>query len=138
VDGAAGDLEHLQEVRVQGTARFLHVYVEKASVVRLAGCHHHMIDRGRLLAEESLELSRIVGIEGRSAQCFELAGGTLKALGIPAGEDQPCTFSASASCRFKPNAGASADYNDNLPEEFRFVPDGNGGCCGAHGSSRNL
>ena len=63
----------------------------------------------------------------RSAQRFEFAGSELKALGIPAGEDQPGPLGARPPGRFEPYAGAAADYNDSLPEEFRFAPDGNGG-----------
>jgi hypothetical protein len=137
VGGFAGDLEHQQEVHVEGAARLLEVHVEKAPVVRLAGCHHHVVDRGRQVTEESREWSRIGGIEGRYAQRFKLAGGELKAFGIPACEDQPDPLSVCSSGRFEPNAGAAADYNDSLPEELRFAPDGDGGCCGAHASSRN-
>jgi hypothetical protein len=96
-----------------------------------------MVDHGRQVTEESLEWSRIGGVEGRCAQRFELPGGLLKALGIPASEDQPGPLSACSSGRFQPYAGAAADYNDSLPKEFRFAPDGDGSCCGAHDSSRN-
>jgi hypothetical protein len=96
-----------------------------------------VVDHGRKVTEESRQWSRIGGVEGRYAERFELAGGALKALGIPAGEDQPGPLSACSSSRFKPNTSAAADYNDSLPEEFRFAPDGNGCCCGAHDSSGN-
>ncbi len=51
--------------------------------------------------------------------------------------DQLGPLSARSSGRFKPNAGAIADYNDSLPKKFRFAPDGNRARCGAHDSSRN-
>jgi hypothetical protein len=53
VDYVAGDLEHQQEVRVEGAAGLLEVHVDKASVMRLASCHHHVVDRGRQVTEES-------------------------------------------------------------------------------------
>jgi len=43
-------------------------------------------------------------------------------------------LSARSSGRFEPNAGATADHHDGLPEEFRFAPDGSG-ACGAHDTS---
>ena len=94
-----------------------------------------MVDRGRQVTEEPLEGSRIRGVEGRGAQRVELARGALEALGIPAGEDQLGPLSACSSGRFEPDAGATADHDDGLPEEFRFALDGRGGGCGAHDSS---
>jgi hypothetical protein len=128
----ACDLEHLQEVAVEGEARLLEVHVEKVPVVRLAGRHHHVVDRARQVSEESLDRSRIVGVEGRCAHRFELAGGALEAFGIAGGEDQPSSLSACSSGRFESNASATADYNDSLPEKFWFAPDGRGDGCGAH------
>jgi hypothetical protein len=137
VRGTAGDLEHLQEVSIKAAARLLQVYVEKAPVVRLAGCHHYVVDRSRQVTEESFDRSRIIGVEGRCAQRFEFTGGELEAFGIPGGEDQPGPLSARSPGGFESNAGAAADYNDSLPEEFRFAPDGSGDCWGAHDSSKN-
>ena len=50
--GAAGDLEHQQEVRVEGAACLLEVHVQEAPVVRLAGGHHHVVDGGLQVTEE--------------------------------------------------------------------------------------
>ena len=125
----SSDLEHLQKVRVEVAARLLEVHVEKTPVVRPAGGHHHVVDRRRQAPEESLQCSRIVGVERRSAQRLELPGGELEAFGIAAGEDQARPLGACSPGRFEPDAGAAADHDDSLPEEFRFVPDGNGGCC---------
>jgi hypothetical protein len=47
VSSVAGDLKHLQEVSVEAAAGLLQVHVEKAPVVRLAGCHHHVVDHAR-------------------------------------------------------------------------------------------
>ena len=108
---------------VEGKARLLEVHVEKAPIVGLAGCHHHVVDRGRQVSDKSFERSRVGGVEGRCAERFELTGGAQKRLGIPAGEDQPGPFSTCSSGRFEPNATAATDYNDSLPEEFRFAPE---------------
>jgi hypothetical protein len=115
VDGVAGDLEHQQEMLVEGAARPLEVHVEKTPIVRLACFHHYVVDRGRKVTEESLEWSRIGGVEGRYAQRFELAGGALKTLGIPAGEGQPGPLSACSSGRFEPNASAAANTTTVCP-----------------------
>ena len=48
-------------------------------------------------------------------------------LGIPAGENQPGSLSARSSCRFEPDAGATADHDDGLPEEFWFALNGKDG-----------
>ena len=63
MDSVASNLVHLQQVRVEGTARLLVVHVEKASVVRLARSHHYVVDCAWEGTKESLELGRIVGIE---------------------------------------------------------------------------
>ena len=105
--------------------------------MRPASRHHHVVYRGWQVAEEPLEGSRIRGVEGRGAQRLELARGALEALGIPAGEDHLGPLSACSPRRFEPYAGAAADHNDGLPEEFRFALHWSGGC-GAHDSSDQL
>ena len=82
--------------------------------------------------KNALEGGRIRGVEGRGALRVELARGMLEALGIPAGEDQLGPFGACPAGRFEPDAGAAADHDDGLPEEFRFAPDGRGSFCCAH------
>ena len=126
--GVAGDLERQQEVLVDGAAHLLEVHVDKAPVVRPASRHHHVVDRGRQVTEEPLEGGRIRGIEGRGAQRVELARGALEALGISAGEDHDGPLSACSSGCFQPDAGAPADHDDGLPEEFRFALGCIGGC----------
>jgi hypothetical protein len=118
---AAGDLERQQEVSVESVARLLEVHIEHTSVVRLAGRHHHVVNGGRQVTEELLEGSRVVGVEGRGAQRVELACGALETLRIPAGKDDLRPLGACSSCRFQPDAGASADHDDGLPEELRFA-----------------
>jgi hypothetical protein len=137
VDSVASNLVHLQQVRVEGAARLLVVHVEKTPVVRLACCHHYVVDCAWQGTKESLELGRVVGIERRSAQSFEFAGGVLKTLGIPGGEDQPGPFGARLPCGFEPDAGTAADYNDSLSLKFRFAPNRNSACRGAHDSPRS-
>jgi hypothetical protein len=95
-----------------------------------------VVDRSGQFVEEPREAVKVGSIKGHRALRVEFARYLLKALRIPGSEDQPGPLSACSSGRFEPNASAAADYNDSLPEEFRFAPDGNGGCCGAHDSSR--
>ena len=128
MDGVTGDQERQHEVRVNGVSHLLDVHVENVPVVRSASRHHHMVDRGRQVTEKPFEGSRVRGIEGRSTQRFELPPGALEGLGIPASKDHPRTLSACSSSRFQPNAGAPADYDDGLPEEFRFALGCIGGC----------
>src|SRR5207249_1152048 len=116
-----GDLEGQQEVLVEGATRLSEVHVDEASVVRPAGGDHHVVDRGRQVPEEALEGSRICGVKGCGAQRVELARGALEAFRIPAGEDQLGPLSTCSSGRFEPDAGATADHDDGLPEEFRFA-----------------
>ena len=80
---------HQQEMRIEGAARLLEIHIEKTSVMRLAGCHHHVVDPARQATEESLELKQ--DRWRRRPLCSsasELAGCDLEALGVPAGEDQ--------------------------------------------------
>jgi hypothetical protein len=74
-----------------------------------------MVDRARQATEELFDRSRIVGVEGRCAQRFELTSGELEAFGIPGGEDQSGPLSACSPGGFEPNTRAAADYNDSLP-----------------------
>jgi hypothetical protein len=82
------------------------------------------------------EGSSIRGIEGRGAEHFELARNPPQALGVPSREDHAGPLSACSPGRFEPDAGATADHDDGLPEDFSFTPKGRGSGCGAHGSSR--
>jgi len=135
--GVVGNLEHQHQMRVEGAARLGEVHIEEAPVVWPACRDHDVVDRGRQATEEPLERNRIRGVEGRDALRVEFTRGPLEALGIPAGENHPGSLSAGSSGRFEPDAGGTADYDDGLAEQFRFVLDGRGGACGAHGSSEN-
>jgi hypothetical protein len=119
------------------SARPFKIELGQRRVIGPWASNQHVVDRSGQFVEELREAVKVGSIKGHSALCIEFARYLLKALGIPASEDQPCPLSACSSGRFEPNASAAADYNDSLPEEFRFAPDGNGGCCGAHNSSRN-
>ena len=120
---------------VEGAARLAQVHVDEARVVRPAGRDHDVVDRAGRPWKNRSSGSRIRGVEGGGAQRLEFARGALEALGIPAGEDQPGPLGACSPGRFEPDAGAAADHDDGLPEEFRLALDGRGGGCGAHDSS---
>lgn len=60
---------------------------------------------------------------------MEFARGVLQALGMSACEDQLRSFSAGTSGRFEPNAGATADHDDGLPEKLGFSLNRRDGAC---------
>ena len=134
--GVAGDLEHQQEVLIEGAASLRDFHVDETPVLRPARRDHHMVDRVRQVPEEPLEGSRVGGVEGCGAEGVEFPRCLLKALGIPSGDDHVGPLSACSSGCFEPDAGAAADDDDGLSEELRFTPNGKGSGCGAHDSSR--
>jgi len=117
----AGDVDHQQNVLIEGAARLLEVQIDEAPVMRLARCHHDVVDRAWQVAEKSLEGSRVRGIKGRGAQRIEFARGAMKALGIPARKDHPRPLNARSPGSFEPHAGAAADHDDGLTEELRLA-----------------
>src|SRR5215472_16657957 len=48
---------------LRSATRLLKVHVDESAVVRSACCYHDVIDRGRQVMKESLEGSRIHGVE---------------------------------------------------------------------------
>src|SRR3989442_2389432 len=120
---------------VEGAARLREVQVDEAPVVRPASCNHQVVDLGRQVREEPLEGNRIRGVEGLRAQRVEFARGAPQAVGIRAGKDQLATISGCSWGGFEPDAGATADHDYGLPEQFRFALRGRGGGSGAHDSS---
>jgi hypothetical protein len=76
----------------------------------------------------------IRGVEGRGAQRIDPACGVLEALGIPASEGYLGPLHACSSRRFKPDAAATADHDNGLPEEFWFALHDRDDGCGAHDS----
>jgi hypothetical protein len=118
-------------------ANLRQVHFGEASVVRPAGCHHHVVDCWEV-TEEPIEGNRVRGVEGRGTQGINFIGGALEALGIPAREDHLGPSCTCTTCRFESDAGATADHNNGLPKELRFTVDGRGD--GAHRSfdSTNL
>ena len=68
--------------------------------------------------------ARIVCVEGRGALRVELDRCLLKALGIAPGEDDAGALGAGSPGGFQPDAGAAADDDDGLSEQFRFALSG--------------
>src|SRR5229473_8135965 len=130
----ARDVKRQQEVLADKIANLREVHIGEASVVRPAGCHHHVVD-SREVTEEPVESNRISGVEGRGTQGINLTGSVLEALGIPAREDHLGPFCTCAACRFESDASATADHNNRLPKELWFTVDGRGISYGAHRSS---
>jgi hypothetical protein len=119
-------------VLVEGAASLFEVHLKETPVVRPAGRHHHVVDRGRQVGEKLFEGCGVGGVEGRGAQSLDLLCRALEGFGIPAGEDNLGAFRAGSSGRFEPDAGATADHDDGLSEEFWFGLDGNNVSCSAH------
>jgi hypothetical protein len=84
--------------------------------------------------EERLQGARIVGVEGRGALRAKLERRLLEAFGIAPSEDNAGALGAGSPGGFQPDAGAAADDDDGLAEQFRFaLGDSSGG--GGHDSS---
>jgi hypothetical protein len=117
-----------EQERSAVAARLCKVDVGEPRVVRATGGDQDVVDRGRQLVEEPLEALEVGGVERRTAQRTEFVRGVLDAFRIAAGENQLGPSSACSPTRFEPDAGATADDDDGLPEEFRFALDERGGC----------
>jgi hypothetical protein len=115
-------------------ARLSEVEFRQRRVVRTRARDQHVVDGCGQLVEKPREPFEVGGVKGR-AHRVELARGALEALGIPAGEDQVGALGACSPGRSEPDAGAAADHDDGLPEEFRSARDGRCGGCSAHDSS---
>src|SRR5262249_10544867 len=82
---------------------------------------------------------RIVGVEGRGALRAKLERRLLEAFGVAPSEDNAGALGAGSPGGFQPDAGAAADDDDGLAEQFRFAlgdrsggggTDCSGGGCG--------
>src|SRR5262249_58882 len=135
VGGATCDLEREQQVPPAAASPLLRRHFEQRPVVGSAGGDHHVIGRGREILEERLRGGRIGGVEGRGALRVELERCLLEAFWIAPGEDDTGALGAGAPGGFQPDAGAAADDDDGLAEQFRFPPGGYSSGCGGHGSS---
>src|SRR5262249_52832079 len=135
VGGATCDLEREQQVLGEAASRLLWRHFEERPVVGSASGDHHVIDRGWEILEERSQGGRIVGVEGRGALRVELERCLLEAFWIAPGEDDAGPLGAGAPGGFQPGAGAAADDDDGLAEQFRFAPGGYSSGCGGHGTS---
>jgi hypothetical protein len=117
--GATCDCEREQQVLGEAASRLLWRHFEGRPVVGSAGGHHHVIDRVREILEERLQGGRIVGVEGRDPLRVELVRCLLEAFGIAPGEDDAGALGARSPGGFRPDAGAAADDDDSLAEQFR-------------------
>jgi hypothetical protein len=94
-----------------------------------------MVDRVGQVLEESLQRGRIGGVEGGGAPSADVKRCLLEALGIRAGEHDLGTLRAGSLGCCEPDAGAAADQDDRLPEQFRFALGGSDTGFGGHASS---
>jgi hypothetical protein len=135
VGGVAGDLECQPQMLVECAARLRDVHVGQARVVHAAGCDHHVVDRCGQVLKEPREAIRIGGVEGGAAQRVKLARGLLQPLGVAGGEDDLGPRGASTARRLQADAGATADHDDGLAEQFGLELDRRGSGAGRHDSS---
>jgi hypothetical protein len=105
----------------EAASRLLWRHFEGRPVVGSTGGDHHVVDRGWKTLEERLEGGRIVGVEGRGALRGDLARCLFEAFGIAPGEDEAGALGAGSPGGFQPDAGAAADDDDGLAEQFRFA-----------------
>ena len=68
-----------------------------------------------------LQRCRVGGVEGRGALRVDVARCLLEALGIAAREDDVGALAAGAAGGLQADAGAAADQDDGLAEQFRLA-----------------
>src|SRR6266700_4028405 len=94
--------------------------------------NHHEVDLGGQAAKEPVEGSRVGGVEGRGAARADFGRGPLEALGVPPGQDDLGALGTGAAGGLQPDAGAAADGDHDLAEEFGFARGDSDGCVGGH------
>ena len=119
----AGNPERQQDMLADGEARLFVLDLHQGCITWTGARDHHMVDGSRQMEEEFHERSRIVGVECCTSQRAEFTRGSLQALGVPCGEDNVGALDARPPRRLETNAGASANHDDGLSEEFRFALD---------------
>ena len=92
-----------------------------------------MVDRGRHLPEESLELARIGGVERGDLIRVDFVARASQPFAIAAREHNVSACEAGLSGCFEADAGTPADDNDLSPEQGWFPV---GGECLGHDFSR--
>ena len=119
----AGDREREQHVLAERSARFFGVHFERGLVARAAARDQHVVDRCWQLLEESLQRSRIAGVEGGGALGAELEPSLLQALAVARREDDLGALGPGASGGLQTDPGAPADHDDGLPEQSWLARD---------------
>ena len=117
--GVARDAEHQQRMVLERATRGLEVHLGQRRVVGPAGGDHDVVDRPLEAGEEGLHGSRIVRVERRRADCTELGCRALQPVGVAAGQDHVGALGSCALGRLEPDAGATADHDDDLPGQVR-------------------
>src|SRR5262245_22711959 len=131
LSAASCDLEHEQRALGEAASRLLWRHFEGRPVAGRASGDHHLVDRSWEIVEERPQGRRIVGVEGRGALRVQLERRLLEAFAVAPGEDNAGALGAGSPGGFQPDAGAAADDDDGLAEQFRFaLSDSSGG--GSH------
>src|SRR5277367_2656971 len=94
-----------------------------------------MVDRRGQVLEESLQRSRVVGVEGRRVLYTEFQRRLLEPAGIAAGEEDIGSLGPGAPGCLEPDTCAAADQDDGLSGQFRFTLGEDGSGCAGHDSS---
>jgi hypothetical protein len=123
------------KVFAEEAARLCEVHVDEARVVRSASRNHDVVDRGRQIAKEPLEGRSVRRLKRCGAQRVELARSLLEALGIPGGEDHVGSLGPCSTSGFESDAGATANDDHGLANQFRVAPSRRGAGYRAHDQS---
>ena len=121
--GMARDLECQQHVLVEHASRLREVHLAQACEDGLpAVTITWSIGVGRPRKNCSSAAASVASNAARP-QGAELTRHLLEALGSPRGQDDVGPLAACSPGRFQSDAGAPADHDDGLAEQFRLAPD---------------
>ena len=79
-------------------------------------CDENVVDRRRQRVEEPLEPVEVGGVEGRDAGA-ELETGSVEAVRVARRDDDPGSLLARAPGGLEPDAGTTADHDQDLSDE---------------------
>ena len=114
--GVSGDLEREEEMRVDAAAGRVEVELGERRMVGTRARDQHVVDRRRQFFEEPLEPVEVGGVEGRDAGP-ELETGSVEAVRVARRDDDPGSLLARAPGGLEPDAGTTADHDQDLSDE---------------------
>jgi hypothetical protein len=91
-----------------------------------------MVNRSGQPIEEVLQRCCVSGVKRTGAPRVDLPGRSIQPLGIASHEDDLGALCTGTPGGLQPDAGATADQNDGLAEQFRLAGSGNSDGFGTH------